>query len=132
MLNVRHIRILLVGLCMLLSACSSGGSTGGSSASQTSGPTPRADSPRLSAKGLAFDKAVLQLPAGQSFALVFDNQEAMPHNVSIHAADGRALFTGEVFTGPAQRVYVVPALPAGTYSFQCDVHPQMKGAATAQ
>ncbi len=28
--------------------------------------------------------------------------------------------------------YAVPALPAGTYGFICEVHPDMKGTITAQ
>lgn len=34
---------------------------------------------------------------------------------------------GEIFPGPATRDYDVPALEAGTYYFQCDIHPQMNG-----
>jgi plastocyanin len=88
------------------------------------------DSPRLTANNLAFDRAELHVPAGRPFALVFDNQEALPHNMSIRNASA-ALFTGEVFTGPGQRVYSIPALAAGSYTFQCDVHPQMTGTLTA-
>jgi plastocyanin len=90
------------------------------------------DSPRIAANGLKFDRAELRFSAGRAFALVFDNQEALPHNVSVRDQTGGAVFTGEVFTGPGQRVYAVPALPPGGYSFLCDVHPDMKGTATAQ
>ena len=31
-------------------------------------------------------------------------------------------------TGVQSTIYRVPGLPAGTYYFQCDVHPDMNGA----
>jgi plastocyanin len=71
------------------------------------------------------------LPASRPFALFFNNQEALPHNVSLTDASGAVIFVGEVFTGPADRVYAVPALQVGSYTFKCDVHPDMKGIATA-
>jgi hypothetical protein len=37
-------------------------------------------------------------------------------------------FAGDLVTGPATATYDVPAIPAGTYFFHCDVHPtQMFG-----
>jgi plastocyanin len=112
-----------------LAACgaSPGAGTGGVP-SVSAGP----DSPRIAAKDLKFDRVQLQLPASNAFALVFDNQEALPHNVSFSEQSGTVLFVGEVFTGPATRVYAVPALKPGTYLFKCDLHPDMKGTATAQ
>jgi plastocyanin len=41
------------------------------------------------------------------------------------------VFKGEIVTG--QKVdYQVPALAAGSYSFVCEVHPEMKGTLTVQ
>ena len=101
-----------------------------------SGPVPSVsagpESPRIAARDLKFDRTELALPAGRAFALVFDNQEALPHNVSISEQNGTVLFVGEVFTGPATRVYAVPALKPGAYPFKCDLHPDMKGVATAR
>ncbi len=37
------------------------------------------------------------------------------------------MFKGDIITGPAQALYQVPALPAGTYQFVCTVHPIMVG-----
>jgi hypothetical protein len=89
------------------------------------------DSPRIAAKDLKFDRTQLVLPADKPFALVFDNQEAVPHNVSLTDSSGTVVFVGEVFNGPSSRVYAVPALQPGSYTFKCDVHPDMKGVATA-
>jgi plastocyanin len=41
-------------------------------------------------------------------------------------------FAGEIVTGPKQIVYNVPALPAGSYYFSCQVHPNMHGTITAK
>jgi plastocyanin len=86
-------------------------------------------SPRVAAQAIAFDTAVLTVPADRPFTLVFENRENVPHNVSIYAGDagqGRR-FEGAVFGGPATRWFPVPALAPGTYVFRCDVHPSMTG-----
>jgi plastocyanin len=80
------------------------------------------------AQGVAFDRAQLIVPAGTSFALLFENRDGALHNVTIYDdAGGQPLFVGEVFAGPGSRSYPVPAIPAGTHRFRCDVHPQMSG-----
>lgn len=87
------------------------------------------NSPTVSAIDIKFDRSEVAVPAGTSFILVFENREAAAHNVSIYAdaAFQKRKFEGAVFTGPATRWYPVPALAAGTYLFQCDVHPPMGG-----
>ena len=45
----------------------------------------------------------------------------------IKDASGNAVFTGDLITGPAQADYKVPALPAGSYTFVCQVHANMTG-----
>jgi plastocyanin len=88
----------------------------------------------LAAQNLAFDSQELQIPADTAFTLVFNNQEAQPHNVSIleSQGSGTALFRGEVVTGPKETEYKVDAIPAGEYYFQCDVHPNMSGTVAAE
>ena len=91
-------------------------------------------SPKISADGIAFDTTALTVPANQPFTLVFENREAVPHNVSIYAgnAHGDRRFEGAVFSGPATRWYPVPALAPGTYVFVCDVHSNMTGSLVAK
>jgi plastocyanin len=85
----------------------------------------------LTAKNVAFDQKDLAAPAGAPFAIQFDNEDAgVQHNVAIYSDSSAAnnLFRGTIVTGPTQTSYSVPALPAGSYYFQCDVHPsQMNG-----
>ena len=90
---------------------------------------------QLSASGIAYDKTELAAPANTPFQIDFTNNDAgIPHNVSIHAgsATGTEVFKGEIFTGSGARTYDVPALPAGTYTFVCSVHPNMVGTLTVK
>ena len=85
----------------------------------------------ISAQNIAFDTNHLEAPAGQAFALEFDNNDpGIPHNVEIKDATGVSMFKGQVITGPAKTSYQVPALAAGSYMFVCDVHPNMTGTLT--
>jgi plastocyanin len=118
----RSCLLALVILAAVLAACSPGAA-----------PPPTApvsvdpSAPRVVARDLAFTTPAVSVPAGRPFELVFDNQENLPHNVAIQAPGGGDLFTGDVFSGPAVRVYSVPALEAGSYKFICTVHPEMVG-----
>jgi plastocyanin len=81
---------------------------------------------QVTASGLAFQPDCLAAPADTPFKIVFDNQDPDQHNVAID--DGSTnLFRGAIFGGPKTETYSVPALPAGQYTFKCDVHPQMTG-----
>ena len=91
------------------------------------------DSPTISAMNISFDRSEIAVRAGEPFILVFENREAVPHNVSIYTdatLEDRKL-DGAMVTGPATRWYPVPALAAGTYLFQCDLHPAMSGRVVA-
>jgi len=114
--------VALLGL--VLAACSS------APASQASIPP---NAPKIEANNLAFTTTSVKVPAGAAFALVFENKEGAPHNVNILAepSGGSSVFAGDTFTGPATRVYQVPALTPGTHQFKCDVHPDMTGTLVA-
>ena len=88
------------------------------------------------AKNIAFDTKCLAAPAGQGFTIDFENQDAgVPHNVDVYAAapPGGSHLAGakdasDVLIGPGKTTYDVQSLKAGTYYFQCDIHPtQMFG-----
>ncbi len=96
-------------------------------------PGPPGPTLAISALNVAYEQADLQAPADTPFKITFDNKDAsIQHNVSIHegSATGTEVFKGEIFAGPAQRTYDVPALPAGPYAFVCTVHPTMAGTLT--
>ena len=82
----------------------------------------------------AFDESSLSAPAGQAFSVQLTNKTSgAPHNFSIKDASGKVLFTGLPLAQPGQTVrYSIPALPAGTYTFFCSVHPNMQGTLTVK
>jgi len=86
----------------------------------------------LVAQNIAYLQTSITVPAGKPFKLAFDNRDTVPHNVEIKDAAGASQFKGEIFSGPAVKVYDVPALAAGQYTFNCTVHPNMTGTVTAQ
>jgi mono/diheme cytochrome c family protein/plastocyanin len=83
-----------------------------------------------------FDTATLEAKADTAFTLKFDNQDSTaPHNVVILNADGSTVAMGDTsfFTGPQVKEYAVPALKAGSYPYECQVHPStMKGTLTVK
>ncbi len=114
-------------------AAGGGGGGAGASAGAPAGPSLPAADASIGAEGIAYDATTLTVPAGKPFTLAFDNRDAgIPHNVAIHDSSGAELFKGQIITGPKVIVYQVPALPAGTYTFVCSVHPNMTGTVTAQ
>jgi plastocyanin len=87
------------------------------------------------AQNTAFDPTCLIAPAGSPFTINFDNKDTGAtgtHNVDVYdknPADGGTSLAALVpKPGPLQESLPVGALDAGSYYFQCDVHPlQMFG-----
>ena len=80
------------------------------------------------ANNFAFGTTALSAPAGVAFQIEFDNQDTgQTHNIEIKDANNQTVFKGEIITGPAKITYDVPALAAGSYTFNCTVHPNMTG-----
>lgn len=115
---------LLPWLLTFLPSAASGGAGVGPGAATTT--------PTISASSaVSFDTSQVVVVAGQPITLTFNNKNAgVPHNVAIYdsSAHTRTLFTGQIVTGPGTATYSVPALPPGTYYFQCNIHPNMNGA----
>jgi cytochrome c oxidase subunit 2 len=88
---------------------------------------------QLAAQNIAFDKTEITAPPQQNFTIEFHNNDAgIPHNVEIKDSGGASLFQGEIFNGVDTRLYAVPALNAGDYTFVCTVHPNMTGALSVE
>ena len=112
---------------------SAGPSTaGGPGASGATGAGPTV---QISAHNIAFSQSTVTAPANTAFTIHFDNQDqGVPHDIAIAQGSptGQQVFKGDIVTGAAATDYHVPALPAGTYSFVCTVHPNMTGTLTVQ
>ena len=118
----------LLALAAVLAACSGATAAAPTPAAPAGDPS---DAVTIVAKDLKFAPTAVAVKADTAFDLVFDNQEGAPHNIAISNASGASVFKGEILSS-AKVTYAVPALPAGTYGFICEVHPDMKGTITAQ
>ncbi|HEY8633071.1 MAG TPA: cupredoxin domain-containing protein [Candidatus Limnocylindrales bacterium] len=116
--------ILLLAGTVLVACTASAGAGGPPPSAPTGGAV-------VTAQNIAFDRGQLAVPAGRPFQLLFENREGAPHNVRIYDDVDQPLFVGEIFGGPGSRTYEVPAIPAGTHRFRCDVHPDMAGTVIA-
>lgn len=111
----------IAATALFLSACS--GTPGSPTPARSYGP----DAVIVEAASLAFAPRVVQTAAGRSVQLVLRNRDSrVPHNLELRSA-GQVAFKGEMVTGPADIVYSIGPLGAGSYEFLCTVHPTMTG-----
>jgi plastocyanin len=108
-----------------------GGSAGPSGRPAGSG-GPGAGGIAITASQIKFDTAALSAPANKPFTIHFDNKDTAgtPHDVDIFDSSGAKVVDNKVITAPSVQDYPIPPLPAGTYKFQCSVHPTMTGQLT--
>ena len=87
----------------------------------------------LVAKGVKFDQANLTVPAA-GFTVHYDNQDKdIPHDFVILDSAGTKVFGSKTVTGVATADIPVPPVKAGTYKFECSIHPtSMFGTLTVQ
>ncbi len=93
--------------------------------------TPTGSSITLTAQHISWDKTCIAAVAGQPIKITIINKDAgIAHNFAIWVSSAlkKRLYQTGNFTGPATKTFTAPALPAGKYYFQCDVHgPAMSG-----
>lgn len=92
--------------------------------------SPQGTTLTLTAFDQKYDKDCLAVPANQDVTIDFSNLDrGIPHNVSIYEDETarKNFFKGELTDGPGKQIYSVPGLPAGTWYFRCDPHPEMNG-----
>jgi plastocyanin len=125
---------LFLGLGLLTLAVVTAACSGAEAAPATDGPAasaPAGDAIVLVAKDLKFQTNALTVAAGKPVTIVLDNQDSAPHNLAIKDASGAEVFKGEIVSS-SKVTNQVPALAAGSYTFLCEVHPDMKGTITVQ
>jgi plastocyanin len=111
----------------------SSGEPPGSGGPAGSGGPPAAADVTVEALNIAFVQTTWSAPADTPFTIEFINSDAgVPHNIALIDSSGAEAWKGDIFNGVETRVYEVPALPAGVYTFICSVHPNMTGTATLQ
>ena len=120
----------LLALAAVLAACSGASAAPGETAAPPAG-TSGGPTVAVVAKDIKFVTPDVAVKAGAAFAIDFDNQDGAPHNIAISDASGARVFKGDIVSS-SKVTYQVPALAAGTYTFICEVHPEMKGTITAQ
>ena len=93
----------------------------------------------IEAEDTAFSTDTLDAPAGETFTVEFKNRDdGIGHTFSLYPSQQAAqtdedpIASSELVQGPADRSVSVPALEAGEYYFQCDIHNTMNGTLTAQ
>ncbi len=107
-------------------ACWSGSAGAGGTPAPAESLPAGSDVLKLTAEGITYDVKELTATAGKSFGIDFTQKDPAGfggHNVEIRDQSGKTLFDGEVLLDPGETTYVVPALPAGTYTFICRIHP---------
>jgi plastocyanin len=131
---VRRVSIVVVLLALAACAKDDNSIGVGPTTSATVSPSPSespaatCDEPseteiQLVAKNVHFNVKCLVVPAGEPWTVTFQNKDFANHNFSIYTLEFASEFTGDI-TYPEERVtYKVPALEAGQYLFQCDIHP---------
>jgi plastocyanin len=98
--------------------------------SPTESPVPTCNEPaqttiHLVVRYFHFNVRCLVVPAGDRLTVTFENKDlGANHNFSIYTLGSEAAFTGDVAYPQESFSYTVPALEAGEYLFQCDVHPR--------
>jgi len=117
----------LVALAAINAACSTA-----SAQPLPSGPVDP-NGPTIVARDMKFQNATVEVTAGSSVTLHFDNQDSAPHNVAIYtdSSASSAVSVGEIVAS-GKKDQVVPALKPGTYFFRCDVHHDMTGTIVAK
>jgi plastocyanin len=128
--SIRIRTALSLALVVILAACSSSASPTGSADCREA----QDGALTITAEGLEFDTACLAVPAGEAFTITLVNDDTEPHNVAIYtdSSKGTQLFAGEISNGGETVEYEVGALEAGTYYFDCTVHPGMQGSVIAE
>lgn len=83
---------------------------------------------QLTAQNIQYGKTSLEVAANQPFVIDFKNMDpaGVQHDVDIRQSDGTTVVVDQQTTdGGKESQYQYQALPAGTYTFICSVHPSI-------
>lgn len=116
----------VLSLVLVLAACGGGDTDGGTSGGATIAVTDGVV--EINADDLEFNAGTITATAGEPFTVVLNNLESQPHNIAVYTTEGGdEIAIGDVINEGETSELQVEGLTAGTYYFQCDVHPEMNG-----
>lgn len=114
-------------VAVLIAACGGGG---GQEEGERTAVTPSSASGEVTleivAQNLLFDKDRLEVPAGSTVKVVFDNRDpGVQHNFAAYkTSEAKELLAGTALeAGPIVQELTFEAPVPGEYFFRCDVHP---------
>ena len=123
----RLLRISAISAAMVLFAASCGGG-------DDAAPAPDAQTEIiLVAQNITFDQDILTVPVGEEVTVTYEHLDSgVSHNLHVIVSSERN-FSTVITSGPVTQTLTFTINEAGTYTFQCDVHPDvMNGTLTVQ
>ena len=117
---------LIAAAVVVLSALAGAGCGSGGSSSKTSGSCAAVGRAyTLVAKDVAWNSKCLAVQRGEDVTFTIDNRDDVAHNLHITAAGHQ--FKTRLQSGPIKQTLKVKVDTAGSYTFVCDIHPNMTG-----
>ena len=79
----------------------------------------------VTAKGIAYDGLAIHVEADKGFSIHFRNDDpsTVPHDIDIRNSSDRVMQDKPTIDGGKDVIYDFTGLPAGTYKFECSIHP---------
>jgi plastocyanin len=116
--NIVVMRVLVSSLVLAVSATCVAACGGGSTNSASSAPAGPPAAATVEVKGFAFQPPVVSVPSGSTVEWRF-NDGFSPHNV----VGAGGLRSGDHTNGTYRHTFTT----AGTFAYDCDIHPWMRG-----
>jgi plastocyanin len=121
---------LVLALMLAIGGCAAATPSPSQPASESEGAPGDGPVLQIVARNLEFSPKRVQLPAGVVIHVVFQNEDAAPHNVTVtplrSGVVAPVLHESEIVTGPAALEFDLEPLAPGPYLFSCSVHPSMQ------
>ncbi len=103
-------------------------------ANATPAPLPSGVVLNVTAEGVQFDTASLEVPADAPFGIAFTNKDpaGLTHDIDVRDSSGTVVEDEPVIDGGTSTNYTFKPLSAGTYTFFCSIHSNMTGTLTVK
>lgn len=116
--------VLVLGACGESPERSSSSAVKSSSSASLAGCGEPSETVEVTASASLFDKECLAAKAGKLIKVEFHNKDDYQHIFSVlEKKGGKKIFASPYFEGLMSNTAEVPALVAGSYRFECNIHP---------